>query len=679
MRKPRKRNGVVLVRKTRPPKGVITHAISALNFCRTDQANLLPLANGILYFGSSAPIELMNYNSRIGNMPSYSTVCRALLGLSEQEALETAAHGKDPLTADFLLICRQLPKSAQAAGLRIGHVNLFDLGDKRERVERHLRKDLTAFTRSMTELKPRHAEVLERLRATATLLAPAGQDVVHPLAAIGKKQTIPTELMAAMLDFLEQVGQTPDNYLKRKLPVGGDGLTYAMLQQLQLQVWHTKWTDIIRIFQKHWGRTSGKSTNPSSLGFSASKIGRAAPSNMKKVEFYPGSQLLYLVLDAKLLDIWSLAFETEDIFTYFKDLFMMARKLYRAYGTARGRDHAMFDTGTSTEWAKTVLSGSVWVPAEIEDSSLDKKKRKSKKPTAKEKKEKHPPKLCKGDHVLAQDIDFIRDALNSRKLATAVATEDLGRLYECLKVCLTIVLDPDLMLLPQYLAFTVGGSTHTNYINYVVETILNLELESSRGLKYALLRGLIWNLTGLPGYFEEGDFIVEFFNRLLEDIVEHKSLQGDRITSAASCRQIDDRDTEDFARGVKKLREGGLAEFKKKTVYNRQVIRTNEPAPIVPTEPPPEERDPDGDESGKETGSDSSSEESDSDDESEDTGPVFFATRGSTSFVDGELVFDDRDMMDGPEPDGENEEEAPQSDGGLYDPDGSGDSDGVDN
>jgi hypothetical protein len=410
----------------------------------------------------------------------------------------------------------------------------------------------------------------------------------------------------------------------------------------------------------------------------------------------------------------------------------MASKLYRAYGTARGRDHAMFDTGTSTEWAKTVPSGSVWVPAEIEDSSLDKKKRKSKKPTAKKKKEKPPPKPCKGDHVLAQDIDFIRDALNSRKLATAVATGDLGRLYECLKVCLTIVSNPDLMLFQQYLAFTFGGSTHTNYINYVVETIVNLELESSRGLKYALLRGLIWNLTGLPGYFEEGDFIVEFFNRLLEDIVEHKSAQFDdtfirdvisrnlrniallklawrsgvgmkkkshkhadphtkpemrtllkvyretELHRRRPGRQVDDRDTDDFARGVKKLREGGLAEFKKKTLYNRQVIRTNKPAPVVPAEPLPEEGDPDdGDESGKETGSDSSSEESDSDDESEDTGPRFFATRGSTSFVDGELVFDDRDMMDGPDPDDENEEDS-QSDGGLYDPDGSGDSDGVD-
>ncbi|KAJ7842924.1 hypothetical protein B0H13DRAFT_2364986 [Mycena leptocephala] len=241
MRKPRKRNGVVLERKIRPPKGVITHTISALNFCRTDQANLLPLARGILYFGSSAPIELMNYDSRIGNMPSYSTVRHALLGLSAQEALDTAAHGKDPMKAGSLLIdnCQNQDKQRD---LRIGResvmnvgmsglymeapdidVDLFDLGDKRKHVEQNLGKHLTvdqllgfidqegadltgtllvleALTRGVAELKPRHAEVLERLRATATLLAPPGQNVVHPLASSGRQQTIPTELMDAMLD-----------------------------------------------------------------------------------------------------------------------------------------------------------------------------------------------------------------------------------------------------------------------------------------------------------------------------------------------------------------------------------------------------------------------------------------------------------------------------------------------
>ncbi|KAJ7685854.1 hypothetical protein B0H17DRAFT_941123 [Mycena rosella] len=275
MRKPRRRNGVILERKTRPARGVVTHAISALNFCRTDQANLLPLTRGILYFGSSAPIELMNYNARIRNMPSYSAVRRALVGLSAQEAANTEAHGKDPTTAGFMLIdnCQNQHKQRD---LRIGRENVmnvgmsglymeapdidvavFDLTDKRERIQRNKRKDVTVdqllrfidqhdadvtgallfletLTRCIPEMKTEHTEVHRRYKATATLVVPPGQAVVHPLASSGKKQTILTEFKDGMLDFLQQVGQTPDHYLKRKIPIGGDGLTYAILQQLQI-------------------------------------------------------------------------------------------------------------------------------------------------------------------------------------------------------------------------------------------------------------------------------------------------------------------------------------------------------------------------------------------------------------------------------------------------------------
>ncbi|KAJ7430967.1 hypothetical protein B0H11DRAFT_1763123 [Mycena galericulata] len=749
MRKPRTREGVVLHRKSRPADAVITHAIATLDFCRTAQANLLPLMRGVLYFGSSAPVELMNYNSRIGNMAAPVTVRRAMVRLSLEESHATAAHGQNPDTAGFLFVDntqnyarqydhrmgRETVMNVGMSGLYMEapdiDVKVFDLTAKRVLIAQNRRKDVTVddllafldeddaeltgtlhlldvLVRCIPLLKPLQKEVSMRFSATAKIVVPPGQAIVHPLACSGKKETIPTELKDGMLDFLQQVGQTPDTYLKRKLPVGGDGLTFAMLLQLQtylqfhddafksfeiiepqLQVWHTKWTDVIRIFQTHWGRTIGKNTNPASLGFSAAKIGRPPPSNMKKVEFYPGTQLLYLVLDAKLLDIWRLAFKTGDIFTYFEGLgaagtlpdietlLPMARKLYRTYGTARGRDHAIYDTGSASEWAKTVPTGSPWVPQEIEKSSLEAKKRTTKrKPAAstarkpRKQKEKPPPMPCKGDFVLAQEVDFIRDGLNSRKLATAVARGDIGRMYECIK----------------YLLFTFAGSTHTNYLNYVLETIMNLELECSPGLKIALLRGLIWNLSGLAEHCEEGDFIVEFFNRLLEDVVQHKNAQFDdkfirnvisrnlrhiaqlkvawrtglgmekkghlhadphtkpemrtllklyrdtELHSRRLGRQIDDRDTDDFNRG----------------------------------DPP------DSEEEGDSSSYDSDLLESaDSDSEDEDT-EQFHATRGSTFLVDGELIFDERDMLLGPE------DEVYLDDGNEDEDDADGDEDEAD-
>ncbi|KAJ7440755.1 hypothetical protein FB451DRAFT_1344070 [Mycena latifolia] len=721
----------IAMRKPRKREGVIIHAIASLDFCRTDQANLLPLMRGILYFGSSAPVELMNYNSRIGNMPAPATIRRALISLSKEEAHATEAHGKDPNTAGFLLVdnCQNYHRQRD---LRIGRknvmnvgmsglymeapdidVNVFNLAEKRKLIAQNRRKDLTvddllgfldewdadltgtlhvieALARCIPNLKPLRKEISMRLEATSKISLPPGQAIVHPLACSGKKQTIPTELKDGMLDFLQQVGQAPGSYFKRKLPVGGDGLTFAMLLQLQTYL------------QFH-----DDPFKSSKSGIRA-KIGRAATSNMKKVEFYPGTQLLYLVLDAKLLDIWRLGFKTDDIFEYFEGLekagqlpdiealLPMARKLYRAYGTARGRDHAMFDTGTTSEWAQTVPAGSLWVPLEIEDSSLDTKKRKAKKTpgdstTKKPKKPRKPkvkpiPKPCSGDFVLAQDMDFIRDALNSRKLTTAVARGDISRMYECIK----------------YLLFTFGGSTHTNYLNYVLETVMNLELECSPGLKIALLRGLVWNLSGIHGHCEEGDFIVEFFNRLLEDVVEHKSAQFDdlfiRDIISRNLRHIAQikvawrtgvgmekkahkhadphtkpemrtllklyKDTELHSRrlGIKKLREGALQTSVAKTTSNRQVFRTD----TVKTRTGANntnggedsagsnEDSPESDAAGTESSSSDESDESDSEsdsesDEEDPSSPKFFATRGSTFLVDGELVFDERDMLLGPE------------------------------
>ncbi|KAJ7736627.1 hypothetical protein B0H16DRAFT_1215115, partial [Mycena metata] len=194
---------------------------------------------------------------------------------------------------------------------------------------------------------------------------------------------------------------------------------------------------------------------------------------------------------------------------------------------------------------------------------------------------------------------FIRDGMNSRKITTAIAEGDVGRVYECLK----------------YMLFTFAGSTHTNYKGYLLETIMNLELESSPDLRIALLMCLLVNLEGGAGQFEEGDYVVEFFNRLLEDISHHKNAQFDdsfirnivsrnllhiaelkrawrtstgmaakshvhsdphtkpkmqillklyrteQLHSRRLGRQIDDRDTDNFAKGVKNLREGGLQKY----------------------------------------------------------------------------------------------------------------------
>ncbi|KAJ7691191.1 hypothetical protein B0H17DRAFT_1133962 [Mycena rosella] len=352
----RTRDGVKLPpRKSRPSRGVIIlyqaccdviiHALADLLFCRSSRANLLPVARGILYFGSSVPVEIMAYNCRIGTMPSYSTIYRSLEGLSTEEALVTLNHGRDPTKAGILLF-DNVQNLARIRDLRIGrenHMNVgmsglwveasdsmdvavFDLNDKRRFIANSQRADLTVAT-LLGFLKQEEAdatgdlewmEVLVRCTKPLNHYTAERQEADDSFRAQGWPARFPS------------AGRAAANRLYfRKLIIGGDGLSYAMVLQLQaylqfhkdpfksfeilepqLQVWHTKWTDLIRIFQTHWGRVSGKSTNPASLGHSAGKIGRAAPSNMKKVEFYPGSQLVHLVLDARMLDCWRLLLGT---------------------------------------------------------------------------------------------------------------------------------------------------------------------------------------------------------------------------------------------------------------------------------------------------------------------------------------------------------------------------------
>ena len=131
--------------------------------------------------------------------------------------------------------------------------------------------------------------------------------------------------------------------------------------------------------------------------------------------------------------------------------------------------------------------------------------------------------IFKGDQVLARSIAFMRDSMISREAALASAEGDPGRLYEAIKVML----------------FTFAGSSHSNYTGYLLEMIVKLELESSPQLKQAILRLSLVNLTGEEGHFSAGDFIQEYFNRLLEAVVQKKGVEyGDNFVRNIWSRNL---------------------------------------------------------------------------------------------------------------------------------------------
>jgi len=72
--------------------------------------------------------------------------------------------------------------------------------------------------------------------------------------------------------------------------------------------------------------------------------------------------------------------------------------------------------------------------------------------------------------------------------------------------------------------FTFAGSSHSKYVAYLLETITTLELEATPELRDAILRSLLVNMSGNAGAFCPLDFMQEYFNRMLQAIVQRKGL-----------------------------------------------------------------------------------------------------------------------------------------------------------
>ncbi|THH26734.1 hypothetical protein EUX98_g7456 [Antrodiella citrinella] len=259
-------------------------------------------------------------------MPTYNTVYRTLEHLADHEAKIVREHGKDPTTHGDICF-DNLQHNIRQRDVRLGRetiVNIgiaatyyeipdvdlkaFDIEDKRRRLQEGKRKDLTVeqllgfvddkhretvgmlqwlrvLTNYVPALQPykEHISMLYRTRGAKQQL-PICATTIHPLATCQKNETIITELKDAIVDFLDQTGQTSEEHHKRLILFHGDGLSYNVLlslkQYLQFQdneferceiiepvlaMWHTAWTNLSRIFETHWGELSR--CDPSTLSY----------------------------------------------------------------------------------------------------------------------------------------------------------------------------------------------------------------------------------------------------------------------------------------------------------------------------------------------------------------------------------------------------------------------------
>jgi len=350
-------------RDRRPPELVVTHALSCLAYSRNLYAKLVPLEKSLLNFACCANHYIYKYDSRVGIGSSYHSTYEALKKLAAHDAQEIRQLAS---SSDSALVLRldNVQHYVRPRNFRVGREAKMKIGtaatvfvfrdlsdqaisieDKKKHIAANRRKDLT-FQQLEKMIDTKHFEEvcsLQWLRilvcfvpclhqyknqvtkmykteCAKKILSPK-KTLLYPLPTNGRNETVTKELLDALIDFLNEMGFSEDCPPKSLILTGGDGLTYERMvlltlymqfhdtpfQRLEwlhpfLETWHLSWTDLSRIVEAHWGSLT--SHDPSTLGHSANRIKRKAPANLKKVDYYPFSELVYQVADARILDIW---------------------------------------------------------------------------------------------------------------------------------------------------------------------------------------------------------------------------------------------------------------------------------------------------------------------------------------------------------------------------------------
>ncbi|KAI0363120.1 hypothetical protein BV20DRAFT_984001, partial [Pilatotrama ljubarskyi] len=534
-------NGKVMIRKTRPPALVATEVISTLNFSRTKFARLIPAARTILYFACGVPRVVFDYSSRVALTQSWSTAYEMLARLGKQDAEYLIHFGRDPAQWPIIRMdnVQQYQKrrerrmgreNAMKVGVAATVIEGFDftpaaadVDDRLRRICENRQKDLSVDQlTSMVDfdhldavltlqwmqvlvdyipaLAPYKTEVVHLYKTEgAKLRLPEGPERkarIHSLATSAKNEAVTPELLAALLDFLGQIGQTEGDYTRRIIPVGGDGLTFEKLVQLKnylqfqdnefrrcelvmpfLEVWHTLWTFLSLVFETHFGDALTKDV--SMLGHSATKIDQKAPTNLKKVatglyqrevlQSDTGPLLASTHLDCDDLNVHFENLRLQDSLPAMAELREAAAALHHRYSTQKAWFSAT-EGGTSAAEAGWKI-GSPWRQDEshvaqmadsptqvprVDSSGIfehDKHGTDSPPPHRDEASPPHSPAcdtessassgehgvesdnsdMFEGDAALARSILFMSDTMLSRDASQAVASGDVGRLWNDLK------------------------------------------------------------------------------------------------------------------------------------------------------------------------------------------------------------------------------------------------------
>ncbi|KDR64811.1 hypothetical protein GALMADRAFT_1353873, partial [Galerina marginata CBS 339.88] len=425
----------------RPEKQVALNALMSLTFGRSSHANYYQICRSIWLFAIKAPYTLFRVESRLGLSVAISSVYDALREMSRtkrQELKQAVEDGKHHIS-----VSDNIQTYSKERDRRIGRENkmitglaataiemedydpaAFDLDKLIERQVRQERKELNIFV-LLKELDNGH---LERVSISHFLrplirfvpkfsiyqkdlnqyaeeflqknpIPKTRHSKITPLATNSADEMHIQGLKEGILDFKStQMGVNSQNLKNTASVWSGDGKTFNMFLLAKkllaaepdnfdslrwlvplLELWHTKWTDLSRVVRTHWGSRD----DPSSLASIAQLAECPTPSDMRKVDFYDGSHLVNLALDAHILNCWELHFnKTNDLVEHinqlpelptFEQLVRIATTLSRRHATTGAFLSAKNPSGNNSNLPPT---GSPWtrredLPGNLNDAEME--------------------------------------------------------------------------------------------------------------------------------------------------------------------------------------------------------------------------------------------------------------------------------------------------------------------
>ncbi|KAJ7193717.1 hypothetical protein GGX14DRAFT_537504 [Mycena pura] len=574
MSAPMKR-GVFIERKQRPYPMVQVAALSSFIVSRNRYATgYMAMLLGIWHFVCKSHVDVKRVYCRFGNAVADSTARDALRSMTAADIKEMQADTLDANDRGETEHCLLLdnvqeydrvyePGLGRQSRLKVGTAGTkvklqgcapgaFSATDYYTRVARNERKTMTVRS-LIDDIDWDHDKICSLFRSTpiAKRRMPADHSPTQcqPLMVNSERETESQGMLRAVEDFDRQIGVDVERNPNLLSWIRGDGASYAQILRLSRytapignfrnkiatpEVWHTGATDLNSIAENHYGPAT--SSDPSSLSKASTCAGLKRPSNLKSCDYYPTVRSLTLIWTAHVLDCWRVFYGTEDLIEYFDGLekanklpnldaiLTTATTLVDRYTSQAALQNSLrASDATSIGNPNPVPVGSPWVARGGSGSLVD----------GSESKLHQEHAGFTGDRVLRNSEIFLLEFGWWNEMAWAVPEGDIGRVWEIFKIWI----------------FKFAGSSHQNYMKYLLEFYCLLRYESSKGLHDAILDNLLLRVKDELIKYKPADLHQEHYNKWLQEMSRRHGGEFDE----SFFRQIISPNVDHFLRFKKEM------------------------------------------------------------------------------------------------------------------------------